>query len=171
MKHIIILAFLFAQISLGFTQTINTQKSKITFEVSMGLGSVDGTMQNMAGTISFDSTKLEQAQFNVCIQPATINTDNKKRDKHLQSEDFLEVETFSTTCFQSSKVIKTETGYKAIGKLTLHGVTREVELPFTFSNNRFEGTLKINRLDYGIGPKGTFFVGDEVEVKVVCVVK
>ena len=153
-------------------QTINPAKSYVSFAVSnMKFNTVDGHFSGMKGTVKFNSNDLAHSSFNVCMDAATVNTDNNKRDNHLRTEDFFYVSKFPAICFVSDAIVKDNSGYKAKGKLTLHGVTKEVEIPFTFSNKTFEGNFEINRLDYGVG-KGTgkFMVGNNIKVLIVCAV-
>ena len=109
--------------------------------------------------------------FNICIDVATINTKNKKRDAHLLDPDFFDVDTYPTVCFVSTSVTKNDTGYSTTGNMTIHGVTKEVTIPFTFTNNTFTGDIVINRFDYDLGKDyGTMRVGTEATITIICVV-
>ncbi|WP_073086040.1 YceI family protein [Chitinophaga jiangningensis] len=153
-------------------QTIDTGNSGVKFEVSnMGMRKVKGSFSGMKGTIDFNPQNLSTAHFEVCVAANSVNTGNEKRDHHLKEKDFFETEKYPEICFTSSQITKTATGYNAGGKLTAHGVTREVTIPFTYNNHVFEGKLTINRLDYKIGEgTGTFMVGNEVQMVITCVV-
>jgi len=75
-------------------------------------------------------------------------------------------------CFRSSAVQKTPDGYLAKGELTMHGVTKAVELPFTHTDGTLTGTFTVSRLAYGVGvDTGTFTVGEEVTVTITCALK
>ena len=125
----------------------------------------------MKGVFKFDPNAIEKAKFNICIEASTVHTGNEKRDAHLRDPDFFEVEKYPEICFTSSTVIKTEKGYLTKGKLTIHGVTKEVEIPFTFENNTFVGTISIERLDYKLGEDfGSLKVGKTATVIITCVV-
>ncbi|MDX1278928.1 YceI family protein [Oceanihabitans sediminis] len=154
-------------------QTINQQKSIVNFHISGGVFfKVKGTFTGMQGDFNFDSKAIENANFQICIDAETINTSNNKRDNHLRSPDFFETETYPKICFQSKQVVKSASGYTTIGNLSIHGVTKEVEIPFTFENNIFTGNLTINRFDYDIGLDfGTFRVGREASVTITCVIE
>lgn len=153
-----------------FAQTIDSKKSEVNFNISAGtIFSVDGTFTGMQGDFSFNDSDIENANFDICVDAKTINTDNEKRDTHLRSDDFFAVETYQTICFKSTSVAKTETGYMTSGNLTIHGITKAVTIPFTFENNTFQGELEINRFDYNIGEDyGTFRVGETATVKITC---
>lgn len=172
MKKVITLAaILLMAVTPSAGQNINADKSLVDFKIrNMRMRDVTGTFKGMAGTVKFNPDNLQASDFDVCITPATVNTDNKKRDEHLQGGDFFDVSKHPGICFRSSQVSKAGNGYTARGKLTMFGVTKEVEMPFTFENNTFKGTLNLKRLDYKVGEKtGTFMVGDDVEIHITCV--
>ncbi|KXX68379.1 YceI family protein [Flammeovirga sp. SJP92] len=158
-------------ISKGYAQEINTSASKIDFTISnFKVNSVEGFFNGMSGSIQFDENDLSSSEFNVCIDASTVNTDNEKRDDHLKNEDFFDVEKYPKICFTSDEVVKNGNKYITKGNLTLHGVTKEVSIPFVKNGSNLEGKLEIKRLDYDLGKgTGTFTVGDEVEIKITCV--
>ena len=111
-----------------------------------------------AETVEHDFTK---AKINVDIEVESINTNSSQRDQHLRTADFFEAETFPTIHFQSTSFDKTETGiYKLTGKLTLKGVTKEVELTAEYGGTEkdhygntkigFEVSGVINRKEFGL---------------------
>ncbi|MFB6456461.1 YceI family protein [Chitinophaga sp. Hz27] len=153
-------------------QAIDTGKSGVKFSVgNMGMRKVKGTFSGMKGKIDFNPKSLSTAQFDVCVAANTVNTDNEKRDHHLKNKDFFETDKYPDICFKSSQVTQTTAGYNVSGKLTMHGVTNDVVIPFIFANNTLEGKLTIKRLDYKVGEgTNTFMVGNEVEVMITCVV-
>lgn len=175
MNKLTLIALLLSASIFGFAnkQVIDQEKSKVTFEISnMKVKTVNGSFGGMKGTVNFNPKDLKNSFFNVCVDAATVNTDNTKRDDHLRTEDFFFVTKYPTICFESETIQKTNSGYVVKGKLTLHGVTKQITVPFTFENNVLKGTGKINRLDYGVGVEtGTAMVGDEVTITVVCQLK
>lgn len=175
MNKLTLIALLLSASIFGFAnkQVIDQEKSKVTFEISnMKIKTVNGSFGGMKGTVNFNPKDLKNSSFNVCVDAATVNTDNTKRDDHLRTEDFFFVSKYPVVCFESESIQKTSSGYVVKGKLTLHGVTKQITVPFTFENNVLKGTGKINRLDYGVGVEtGTAMVGDEVTITVVCVLK
>lgn len=168
----ITLLLLFLGVSL-FAQKIDTTKSKVDFEVSnMAVNTVEGTFSGMKGDVNFDERDLEKSSFNVCVDVKTVDTDSKGRDEHLLKDDFFNVDSFPTICFKSTAIKKSADGYLATGKLTMRGVTKEVEIPFTYIDKTFKGTLTVNRLDYNVGEDvGGFMVGKEIEMVITCVTK
>jgi polyisoprenoid-binding protein YceI len=153
-------------------QTIDTLHSVVKFKIkNLKTRTVEGTLTGMQGDIHFNTSDLAGSGFNVCIKAATVNTENKKRDKHLRSEDFFHVEEYPDICFQSSSILESDSGFSTRGLLTLHDVSREIEIPFTYSDKQFTGTLEINRLDYKIG-EGTkpFIAAEKVSLEIIAVV-
>ena len=133
---------------------------------------VKGSFGGMTGTIKFNPDQLDSSVFDVCIDAATVNTDNPKRDAHLKNKDFFYVEKFPTICIKSSTVEKVPSGYLLKGTMTMHGRTKPIDAVFSFKENVFFGVIMVNRLDYGVG-KGTskFTVGNEVKVTIKCKVQ
>ncbi len=162
----IVFLFIYAK-----AQVINTQNSEATFKVgNMLFNTVKGNFTGMQGEVIFEENDLENAYFNVCIDAASINTNNEKRDEHLRSEDFLGTQNHLNICFASSVILFKNNTYVAIGQLTMHGITNRVEIPFTYENETFQGNLSINRLDYNIGEStGKFLVANTIKISIVCV--
>jgi polyisoprenoid-binding protein YceI len=171
MKNIFILAV--AVLSTTFAvaqQTINSSESTVLFSISnWSIKTVEGSFTGMKGSIAFTPTDLTNSNFNVCMDAATVNTENEKRDEHLKTEDFFDVAKYPTICFTSTRIVKSEKGYVATGTLTMHGVSKEVRIPFTYTNKTLEGTLQIKRTDFGVGDDGGFMVGEEVELTIKAV--
>ena len=165
-------------LALAFSLSINAQnivaeQSKADFRISnMGLNRVNGTIQGMQGDIQFNPSDLANSSFRVCVDPSTVATGINKRDEHLRNEDFFFVTNFANICFYSKTIKVDGEGYVAQGTLTMLGNSQEVEIPFTYSDKTFMGTLVLNRLDYGLGEgTSTFAAGNEVEVTITCVLE
>ena len=135
-----------------------------------------GTFTGLNGTIQFDPSNLSTAMMDVSVNTNTILTGNKTKNKHARGKNWFEVEKYPTIRFQSSKFRKANNSYEVIGQLTLHGVTKEVTIPFQFSEQAagalFTGNFAVNRKDYGIiGPIGNFTVGNEFKIQLKVPVK
>ena len=115
------------------------------------------------------------------IQAASIDTRNEQRDAHLRSNDFLALEEYPEITFVSTGVQQTgQTSVELTGDLTIRGVTNTVTIPFEFEgaatdpfgNLRvgFEGSVVINRKDYGVNwnaalEAGGVLVSDKVTLE------
>lgn len=168
-----ILLFSFNMLLSAQVQFIDAEQSHVEFEVKkFKMFNVEGTMKGMKGTIRFDSTNLDNSSFMVCIEPSTLESGIKKRDKHLKSSDFFDVEQYDKICFTSENFKKTKEGYAVEGLLGIRDLSKKVIIPFTFKNKVFKGTFEINRLDYGVGKETSkFMAGNKIEVEIECHVK
>jgi polyisoprenoid-binding protein YceI len=148
---------------------IDGEKSQVNFSIkNLNIRTVTGTFKGMQGEIRFDESDLGGSFFRVSIDPANVNTGNKKRDKHLRSESFFHVEAHPLASFSSSSIRESDEGYSTKGTLTIRGVSREVEIPFTYNQGQFTGTLQINRLDYEVGEgTGFFTAGETASVEII----
>lgn len=152
--------------------SIDSENSKVEFSIkNMKFKTVEGSFGGMNGNVAFDPENLENSSFNVCIDPATVNTGSKKRDEHLKNEDFFDVEKYPEICFKSDEIAKIDNQYIAKGTLTMHGISNKVEIPFEQNGNTLNGQLTINRKDYKVGDDGTFMVGDEVKLNIIGTLK
>lgn len=175
MKELLLLtiALLFAQVT--FAQKIDTEASKIEFEVSNMGKIVKGTLLNLKGTVNFDANNLDASSFDATVDPATVDTKSKGRDKHLQKDDFFGVATYPTVKVRSNKITKTETGYEAAATLTIRDISTDLTIPFTIEKEgeqqHLMGTFLIQRKEYGLGDKmGAGSIGLEVTVHIDCFV-
>jgi len=128
-----------------------------------------GTLELTTSAIEFSAADLSKASIKVSLVVSSINTNNAKRDEHLKNEDFFEIKKYPTIVFQSVSFRKTpDNSYVVTGKLTMKAETKSVSIPFTFSqtNNKglFQGSFKINRMDYGVGTGYKIGIGREVKI-------
>ena len=137
----------------------------------MKVRTVKGAFTGMKGEIRFDETDLVNSSFKVSIDAATVNTENEKRDDHLRNEDFFHVDEYPVISFESHSIQKTDNGFITLGKLSMHGVSRDVEISFTYINGQFVGALEVNRFDYTIGEgTGTTSVDEMASLEIIAVV-
>ena len=113
-------------------------------------GDPSGEFSGLKGTLKFDETDLAGSKFDVTLDVATINTGNGMKNTHAKSEKWFDAAKYPTIEFTSSSIAKTATGYEAKGILNMHGVQKEIVLPFNFADNVFTGNFEVNRLDYNI---------------------
>ncbi|MDB5252202.1 MAG: YceI family protein [Flaviaesturariibacter sp.] len=119
---------------------------------------VSGIFKTFSGTIAFDEANPAASRFDVTIDVASINTGNGLQNKHAKSADWFNAATYPSIRFTSKKFVKSGAAYLVTGDLTVHGITREASLPFTFrktpAGGLFTGTFAINRTDFRIGAPG-----------------
>jgi len=150
----------------------------VRFTVKLaGLSDVEGRFTETDAAITYNDSDLAKSSVTALIHAASIDTAEKERDAHLCTTDFFDCAKFPAIRFQSKRIEKRGTGWVAVGDLTIHGITHEIELPFEwtqkktvdpFGNDRvgFESHFKLKRFDYGMpGPKfWGELISDEVDV-------
>jgi len=87
------------------------------------------------------------------------------KNKHAKSAKWFDAEKYPNIEFQSSNFSKTETGYSVTGTMKMHGVDKEMILPFTFANNVFKSTFSVNRIEFKIG-ESMKKVSDDIKLEV-----
>lgn len=104
--------------------------SKIQFDVDhMVISEVSGQFHEYDGTILSDKADFSDAKIDFFIEVKSIDTDDEKRDGHLQSADFFDVAKYPKIIFKSTSMKKVGNKlYKLTGELTMHGVTKTVTL-------------------------------------------
>src|ERR1044071_1061747 len=108
---------------------IDPAHSTIAFKVRHMLGSAKGRFTKFSGTIEVDREHPEKSSVVATIQAASIDTAIAKRDEHLRTADFLNVERYSEITFKSDRVKRTGPASGEIsGDFTMHGVTRSMTL-------------------------------------------
>lgn len=147
----------------------------------MMFAKVRGRFEEVEGTVVLaPEDAIEQSRVEAVIQAGSINTSQAQRDEHLRSADFFDVESFPTLSFRSTSVRRDVSGELIIeGELTMHGVTRVVELEATetgrgtdpWGNERtgFSAETTIDRRDFGLTwnqalETGGVLVGTEVRI-------
>lgn len=122
---------------------------------------VRGSFNEFEGTATIDGTDPGKSSVSITLQVASIDTRNAQRDEHLRTNDFLDVATYPTITFTSTRITKVnDTDYEVTGDLTIKDVTKPITLPLEFQgaatdpfgNARigFEGSVQINRKDWGV---------------------
>ena len=163
---------------------IDPVHSNVDFSVRHLVSKVNGHFKDFEGTFSFDEKKggeLKDVKFS--IKTTSISTDNEKRDGHLRSGDFFDVEKFPEMTFVSTKVTPAGKGkFKLEGNITLHGVTKPATFVVDFMGAvknpmaagmkaGFSATTSLNRKDYGMIwnkalDKGALMLGEDVSVTI-----
>jgi polyisoprenoid-binding protein YceI len=155
--------------------------TRIGFSVRhMVISNVSGEFGDYSGTVNFDGKNVEGGSIEFTLQVASINTDVAKRDAHLKSPDFFDVEKYPTMIFKSKKITKgAGDKFTVVGDLTMKAVTKEVTLDCTFNGTvtdpggnthaGFSATTTINRQDFGVSwanklQDGSLIVSNDVKI-------
>jgi polyisoprenoid-binding protein YceI len=165
------------------TWTIDPSHSRVGFSARHAMvTTVRGSFTDVAGTLSLDGDDPTASSASVTIQAASFSTGSPDRDGHVTSADILDVATYPTLTFvsTSARLGDEEDSYVLVGDLTVHGVTREVELaiefegsskdPFGNVRSGFSGSTTINRKDFGVTwnaalETGGVLVSDKVKIQ------
>jgi polyisoprenoid-binding protein YceI len=171
----------FAPIPSGDYQ-IDPAHSLIGFSIKhFEINWVDGRFKDFAGTIHYDASDVTKSSVEFTAKVTSVDTGIGKRDEHLRTADFFEVEKYPELTFKSTRVErKGRTAYVLHGDFTLKGVTKQIAIPFTVAgaikdgrgNTRIgvQAQTTIDRRDYGITwgkalDAGGFDVGHDVAIK------
>jgi len=122
---------------------------------------VRGSFNDFEGSAVVDGDNPEKSSAKVVIKSASVDTRNEQRDGHLRTNDFLDPATYPEITFVTTAVRAVDAdNYEVTGDLTIKGVTKSITIPFAFEgaakdpfgNTRigFEGSVTINRGDFGI---------------------
>ncbi len=145
-----------------------------------GISKVRGSFGEVSGelTLAEDFTASTVA---VEIAVDSIDSGNEQRDGHLRSADFFDVEQFPTMTFRSTSVSGSAESFTLAGELTLHGVTRPVELraelggqavdAFGATRVGFEAEGELSRKEFGLTwnaalEAGGVLVSDSVKLEI-----
>jgi polyisoprenoid-binding protein YceI len=135
-----------------------------------------GIFKTFTGTIAFNDKDLATSKFAVNIDVASINTGNGMQNKHAKGDEWFDAAKYPQIVFTSSKIVKAGATYQTTGTLEMHGVKKEITIPFAFvpkgNDGIFTGTFTVNRNDYGIGkPAAGAAAQVKIEVSVPVVKK
>jgi len=173
----------FAAVAQTSTWKIDPNHSTAQFTVRhMGLSNVTGTFNKVTGSADMDDKDLTKSSVDAVIDVASVDTRVEARDKDLRSDHFFDVAKYPTMEFKSKSVVKQGDGYKLVGDLTMHGVTKEVSLnldapssvitdPYGNLRQGFSASTSLNRKDWGLVynnllQSGEAVVGDTIKIQI-----
>jgi len=162
---------------------IDATHSQATFSVKhMMISTVRGHFEVLSGKLHIEEEHPDNSWVEAEVDAASINTRDAKRDGHLRSPDFFDVEKYPKITFKSTKVTPTGNNeYRVTGNLTMHGVTKEETFHADYSGQvkdlyglqraAFSVKGKINRKDFGLNwnvalETGGVLVGEDVNIEI-----
>ena len=156
--------------------------SSVGFAVDhMVISTVYGQFNDFSANVKADNADFTDAVFDFTIQAKSIDTKEAKRDGHLCSPDFFDVQKYPTITFVGKKFEKVSGNmYKVTGDFTMHGVTKTITLDAKFGvikdpyGNTRAGiniNAELDRFDYGLKwnaavETGGLVVGQKVKLMV-----
>lgn len=162
---------------------IDSAHTRIEFDAKhMVFTTVRGAFTEFEGSLEADGDDYSTLRGEIVLQAASVNTGDPKRDDHLRSADFFDVEKFATIKFVPTSVVtKDATNHVVTGDLTIKDVTRPIELKVEilgvindpWGNTRTALNLQstINRKDWGLEwnmvlDAGNVLVSDKININV-----
>lgn len=167
---------------------VDAAHTEINFSVRHFFTPVTGSFSDFEVDLDFDPEYPEGSSVSVKIAVASVDTGNEKRDNHLRSADWFEVEKYAYMTFESSSVERVaDNQFLAKGTLAIKDVKRQVEVPITLLGVKeipegmrdmlggvarvasFQATTELDRRDFGVGVGSwaeTAIVGAGVEISI-----
>ena len=140
------------------TFNIDSVHSTAIFRVQhLGAGNFYGRFNELEGTIDWDAEA--GPSFDVSIKIESVDSGNEALDRHLKNADFFDAKQFPTMTFKSTGAKKMGDNWKVMGEMTMHGVTKAVEVDMEFVGRAdvgrgdrvgFETTFTVKRSDFGM---------------------
>jgi polyisoprenoid-binding protein YceI len=179
-KSFIALSLLIASsLSMAATETydIDVKHSFANFSIRHVVAKTSGSLNDITGVIQIDRENLANSSVNAKINLLSINTGLAKRDDHIKKDEYLDAAKFADITFVSKKIVaKSATEGMMTGLFTMHGVTKEITIPFKVlgfgpdpwggQRSGFEAhtVLKASDFGFGWGLKKDAPIGDDIEV-------
>jgi polyisoprenoid-binding protein YceI len=160
---------------------IDPNHTQVEFSAKhMGIMTVKGHITGVQASIDFNEDDFTASSVAATIDPTTLTTNDERRDAHLKSPDFLNIEQFPSIGFSSTRIERAaHDRYTMTGELTIRGVTRTVSLDVVYSGQAkdpmgnmhagFSAYTTINRKDWGLNwnmalETGGLLVGEDVKL-------
>jgi len=139
--------------------TVESNHSTVQFivPISNGITRITGKFNDYSIDIDYNDDDFTKSTISTTIKVASIDTGIDGRDDHLRTSDFFDVEKFPEITFTSNRIETSEDGYMVYGEFTMHGISKQIELPMKITGKDGENTigfssrLTINRIEYGVG--------------------
>jgi polyisoprenoid-binding protein YceI len=137
----------------GQTERI-VKSAQVLFRIkNAGIGT-EGSFSGFKASIRFDPQQLSSSSVEASVESKTLDTGIGLRDSHLRKPEYFGVEKYPLIQMRSTG-FTSQGNERFIGNfiLTLKGVSKGIEVPFSFSEStgEFKGSFSLNRLAYGIG--------------------
>ncbi len=166
-------------VSLFFISETVIAQSDVTATVDFKIKNigvyVKGNFSEATITSNFDKNDLENSFINAVIAINSINTNNKKRDKHLLEDDYFNVDKYKQMELVSTKIEKvSDNNYRLTGTLTIKKTSKTVYIPLVIRDDNqslsIDADFEVNRRDYGVGGS-SWVMSNTVKIKVKHTVK
>ena len=175
MKPALLSAALFSASALAADYKIDPAHTAIQFKINhLGFSETVARFNTMEGEYFYDADKPAASKISVTIDADSLDSNHEARDKHIKSPDFLDTKQYPEITFTSTGYKGSATEGVMTGELSLHGVTKKVNLdivkigegddPWGNYRSGFNGTTTIKRSDFGVDQM-LGGIGDEIKVE------
>ncbi len=161
MKFVVVTLSLLLAVFLSnsvFAQNWDVKSVVVNFRIKNAGLAVKGSFGGFKGSVVFNPANVSAAELKGTVDVATIETGINMRNNHLKKAEYFDVEKFPVISMASKKITKTEKGYTGQFDIKIKGVTKQLTIPLTFTDEGKSAVLsssfEINRLDFGVGSKG-----------------
>lgn len=159
------------------TYEIDTAHSSVKFSIRHFVAKTTGNFGDFTGTLKINRDDITKSSVEATIQIPSVDTNNEKRDAHLQEDDYFNAAEQPLMTFESTEWSATddEDQFKVTGDLSFNGVTKPVTLDVELLGfgegmrgsylSGWEATTSIDRTEWGVDG-GQPAVGSEVDVTI-----
>jgi polyisoprenoid-binding protein YceI len=154
---------------------LDPAKSTLQFTFMQAGAQNKGRFKRFTTALDWSGDNPAASRLEVTVDMTSVDTGDQERDDTLRDVDLFGVKKFAQARFAATQIVKTASGYDAVGKLTIRDITHELHVPFSFRTateqganvGYMSGKTSLRRLDYGVGQgdwKATDQVGNDVGV-------
>ncbi len=140
--------------AVGQTKSIECSKNEtsVTYLLSHPLHHMESTSKEIDCRIEINPAKKEIKTVSVQIDVTTFNSGNSNRDSHAM--EVIDAITYPDVIFSSTSIVQNGDSLKAMGKLTFHGITKDIMIAAItqWSPNRLEvqGYFDLSLTDFKV---------------------
>jgi polyisoprenoid-binding protein YceI len=148
---------------------LDPARSTLEFSFSQAGALNKGRFTRFTTVLDFSAGNLAASHLEVVVDVTSLDTGDQERDDNLRGADLLSVRKFPQARFTAPQIVKTASGYEAVGKLTIRDSTRDLHVPLTLRTVTEQGAnvcylsgkTTLKRLDFGVG-QGDWKATDQV---------
>ncbi len=153
----------FGQFAHAASWSIDSSHTSVAFKIRhLGVSWVRGEFRSFKGRVEFDPVNVTKTKVAVSIDAKSIDTRNERRDSHLRSPDFFDVENHPKIEFVSTKIVNIQKeSFDLVGNLKVRGITKEIKIRVSEISSELKrkgrrskmgasGQTKFNRKDFNV---------------------
>jgi polyisoprenoid-binding protein YceI len=170
LKKILVLLLLTTSMVSSQEWIQNKNKTSVLFQIRNFGITVDGGFKTTDIKTNLDTKDLSNSYINATITVNSIFTGIEARDKHLLETDYFDTLNHEKIILKSSKLTKDANGNITLfAKLSIKGITKEMEIPLDVFEDNSMLTLKasmlVNRKNFNVGGR-SILLSNNVKIKV-----